>query len=100
MEDIKFASATSEGEYRAKAAKIKLPMGGKKKFNNNNRFNNKPEKEEIKEQQPIQEEKLEIIDNPSNVAQDTMLEVQEEKDTKKKTARKGRTFCRITSTSG
>src|SRR5574344_57710 len=38
MEDFKFATPTAEGEYRAKAAKIKLPMGGKKKFNNN-KFN-------------------------------------------------------------
>ena len=41
-------------------------MSGKKKFNNN-KFNNKPEKiEEIKEQ--IQEEKLEITENPSVTA--------------------------------
>lgn len=80
MEDIKFASATSEGEYRAKAAKIKLPMGNKKKFNNNNKFNNKPE--EVKEQQPIvqQEEKLEpVSENPSVTAQAEVTEVKEEK---------------------
>lgn len=93
MEDIKFASATSEGEYRAKAAKLKLPMGGKKKFNNN-KFNNKGEgnkPEEIKEQPPIQEEKLEIVEeNPSVTAQAEVNEVQEEKETKKKNSRKGR----------
>lgn len=93
MEDIKFASATSEGEYRAKAAKLKLPMGGKKKFNNN-KFNNKGEgnkPEEIKEQLPIQEEKLEIVEeNPSVTAQAEVNEVQEEKETKKKNSRKGR----------
>lgn len=80
MEDIKFASATSEGEYRAKAAKIKLPMGNKKKFNNNNKFNNKPE--EVKEQQPIvqQEEKLEpVSENPSVTAQAEVTEIKEEK---------------------
>lgn len=92
MEDIKFASATSEGEYRAKAAKIKLPMNGKKKFNNN-KFNNRPEKvekvEEVKE--PIQEEKLEIVENPSVVAQTEVKEVQEEKEVKKtKTRGRGR----------
>lgn len=79
MEDIKFASATSEGEYRAKAAKIKLPMGNKKKFNNNNRFN---KQEEVKEQQPViqQEEKLEpVSENPSVIAQAEINEVKEEK---------------------
>ena len=83
MEDIKFASATSEGEYRAKAAKIKLPMGGKKKFNN--RFNNKPEKEETKElQSAVQEETLDIVtENPSVTAQEEVKEIQEEKEVKK-----------------
>ncbi len=81
MEDIKFASATSEGEYRAKAAKLKLPMGGKKKFNNNNKFNNKPENnkpEEVKEI-VVQEEKLEQTENPSVAAQEAVTEIKEEK---------------------
>ena len=92
MEDMKFASATSEGEYRAKAAKLKLPMNNKKKFNNkfNKGENNKPE--EIKEIPVVQEEKLEILaENPSVVAQEVVNEVQEEKETKKKNARKSRT---------
>ena len=94
MEDIKFASATSEGEYRAKAAKIKLPIGNnKKKFNN--KFNNRNEQnkpEEIKEIQPVvQEEKLEIIEeSPSIVAQEAVVEVQEEKAEKKKARSRGR----------
>lgn len=91
MEDMKFASATSEGEYRAKAAKLKLPMNNKKKFNNkfNKGENNKPE--EIKEVPVVQEEKLEVLaENPSVVAQEVINEVQEEKETKKKNARKSR----------
>ena len=94
MEDIKFASATSEGEYRAKAAKIKLPIGNnKKKFNN--KFNNRNEQnkpEEIKEIQPVvQEEKLAIIEeSPSIVAQEAVVEVQEEKAEKKKARSRGR----------
>ena len=95
MEDIKFASATSEGEYRAKAAKIKLPIGNNKKKFNNNKFNNRNEQnkpEEIKEIQPVvQEEKLEIIEeSPSIVAQEAVVEVQEEKAEKKKTRSRGR----------
>ena len=91
MEDIKFASSTSEGEYRAKAAKLKLPMSGKKnnKFNKNNR-NNETQNNEVKELEVIQEEKLEIIENPSVVAQEEVKEVQAEKETKKKNAKKPR----------
>ena len=88
MEDIKFASSTSEGEYRAKAAKLKLPMNNKKnnKFRNND---NKP-KQEVKELEVIQEEKLELTQNPSIEAQQEVKEVQEEKETKKKNSKKSR----------
>lgn len=88
MEDIKFASSTSEGEYRAKAAKLKLPMNGKKnnKFRNND---NKP-KNEVKELEVVQEEKLEVIANPSLEAQAEVKEVQAEKETKKKNSKKPR----------
>ena len=82
MEDIKFASATSEGEYRAKAAKLKLPMGGKKKFNN------KPE--EVKET-VIQEEKLETItENPAVEAQTEVQEIKQEKQEKEVKKSRGR----------
>ena len=88
MEDIKFASATAEGEYRAKAAKLKLPMSGKKnnKFNNN-KFNsqNKPE---VKEVEVIQEEKIEITQNPAVEAEAEIKEVAQEKETKKRNSRK------------
>ena len=88
MEDIKFASSTSEGEYRSKAAKLKLPMNNKRnnKFRNND---NKP-KQEIKELEIIQEEKLEQNINPSVETQVEIKEIQEEKETKKKTSKKSR----------
>ena len=89
MEDIKFASSTSEGEYRAKAAKLKLPMGGKKNKFRGNENNNKP-KNEVKELEVIQEEKLEVIENPSVEAQVEVKEVQAEKENKKKNAKKPR----------
>lgn len=38
MEDFNFASSTAEGEYRAKAAKMKLPVSGFKKNTQNNNF--------------------------------------------------------------
>ena len=88
MEDIKFASSTSEGEYRAKAAKLKLPMNNKKnKFNKNNR-NNEVQNNEVKELPPVQEEKLEQTVNPSIEAQAEVKEVQAEKETKKKNTKK------------
>lgn len=89
MEDIKFASATAEGEYRAKAAKLKLPINNGKKNNKFNKFNNqnKPETE-VKEEIQIQEEKLETVQNPSLEAQNEAIEIKEEKETKKKNSKK------------
>jgi len=89
MEDIKFASSTSEGEYRAKAAKLKLPMNNNKKNNKFRGNENKP-KQEAKELEIIQEEKIEQVSNPSIEAQEAVQEVQEEKETKKKNSRKPR----------
>ena len=85
MEDLKFASATAEGEYRAKAAKIKLPVNDRKKFSNN-KFNNKENKpqEEIKE---VQEPQVEQSENPAIAAQ---TEVQEIKNEQQAKAQKGR----------
>ena len=80
--DFNFATPTAEGEYRAKAAKLKLPVNNFKK-NNNNKQNNKPQVEEtpaeIQEQIPTPEIQVE---NPSVIA------VQEVENTDKK--RKGR----------
>lgn len=87
MEDIKFASSTAEGEYRAKAAKLKLPMNNNKRGNKFNKNNNQmpvEQKQEIIEQ----EEKLDIIQNPSVEANTEIKEVIEEKETKKRKARK------------
>lgn len=88
MEDIKFASATAEGEYRAKAAKIKLPMNNKK--NKFNKFNNNQPQNEVKEDIIVQEEKLETSVNPSLEAQAEVKEVQEEKENKRRNSRKPR----------
>ncbi|MBE7710565.1 MAG: Rne/Rng family ribonuclease [Cyanobacteria bacterium SIG31] len=89
MEDIKFASSTSEGEYRAKAAKLKLPMNNNKKNNKFRNNDNKP-KQEVKELEIIQEEKLEAIENPAVVAQEEVKEVQAEKENKKNNSKKPR----------
>ena len=85
MEDMKFASSTAEGEYRAKAAKIKLPINDRKKFSNN-KFNkgandNKPQ-EDIKDVQSIQEPQIEQAESPANNAQAEIKEIKEEKQVK------------------
>lgn len=83
VEDFKFASPTAEGEYRAKAAKMKLPISGFKKNNNNkNKQNNnnnqqpQPQQQEMEQAQPI-----EITnENPSVTAQE---ETKKRNDNKK-----------------
>lgn len=89
MEDIKFASSTSEGEYRAKAAKLKLPVNNKKNKFNKFSNQNKPETE-IKEVETVQEEKLETTPNPSIEAQSEVTELKQEKETKKRNTRKSK----------
>lgn len=80
VEDFKFASPTAEGEYRAKAAKMKLPISGFKKNNNNknkqNNNNNAPQQEQVMEQSTP----LETTENPSVEA-----EVETKKRENKKT---------------
>ncbi len=79
IEDFKFASPTAEGEYRAKAAKMKLPISGFKKNNNNKKQNNnqQPPQELMEQSQPIEV----INEQPSNVAQE---------ETQKRENKKGR----------
>jgi len=75
MEDIKYASPTAEGEYRAKAAKMKLPLSGFKK-NNNQKFNPKNSKvqdTQVQEEQTFEPQDIEIsvsVENPSAVMQE------------------------------
>jgi len=59
MIEFNFATPTAEGEYRAKAAKLKLPTGTFKK-NNNNKFNNKNNQQP----QPAAEQEQEQIQRP------------------------------------
>lgn len=83
--DFNFATPTAEGEYRAKAAKLKLPVNNFKKNTNNNKQNNKPQMEDATVENEIQEQipTPEIqVENPSIVA------AQEAEKTEKK--RKGR----------
>ncbi len=75
--DFNFATPVAEGEYRAKAAKIKLPTGTfkKNKFNNNNKNNNNqqtvPEQETEIEEQTTQRPSIET--DPSAVAAEEVI---------------------------
>lgn len=74
MEDFKFASPTAEGEYRAKAAKMKLPVSN---FKKNNDFN----KRETTPQTPV-ESNIEAA--PSEVGTENIPQQQEGKFKHKK----------------
>ena len=66
MNEFNFATPTAEGEYRAKAAKLKLPM------NNFKKNNNKKQQEETITQVEPKEEKIVTsieVENPSTVAE-------------------------------
>ena len=81
MEDFKFSSPTAEGEYRAKAAKMKLPVSNFKKNNNNN--NNHKNQNQNDRPQREQVEILENNENPSIVAQEETTQIKKEKKQQK-----------------
>ena len=89
--DFNFATPTAEGEYRAKAAKLKLPVTNFKKNNNNNNNKNKnqqmPQQQEttpqIEQQQPIQPS-IEV----ENPAQTAVQEVEKRENNKKQKNRR------------
>lgn len=97
MEEIKYASSTADGEYRAKAAKMKLPLSGfKKAGNNNQKFNSKSsrnneQKTKIDDTELIEEIPSEVVvevQNPSLVAQEEMISADNKKKQKGKKAGK------------
>lgn len=83
MNEFNFATPTAEGEYRAKAAKMKLPVNNFKKNKNNNKNQNQPAPQQetpVIEQQEVQQQ-IEIeVENPSTVA----VQETEKRDNKKK----------------
>lgn len=112
MEDFKFASPTSEGEYRAKAAKLKLPVSsfktntqqteeevdkqvdnqpqhyeGKNKYKNRkNKFNKNKNREKTfsNQEQPVIESQPEVIVQEQPPQESVVQEqVKEEKSVKK-----------------
>lgn len=85
LNEFNFASPTAEGEYRAKNAKMKLPVNKKNNRNNKNQAP-KPEpvtEEQIQQVQPL----LEVeVENPSTVA----VQETEKRDNKKRRTRKSK----------
>ena len=70
MNEFNFATPTAEGEYRAKAAKLKLPVNSFKK--NNNKNSNNKNQQPVQTVEEIQNEiqPVEInVENPSVIAQ-------------------------------
>lgn len=79
--DFNFATPVAEGEYRAKAAKVKLPSGA---FKKNNKFNNKPQSkpvENLETQEPVQKPSIET--EPSVVASEDVIKKENNKRNKR-----------------
>ena len=82
MIEFNFATPTAEGEYRAKAAKLKLPTGNYKK---NNKFNNKNNQQQnVQPQEQVQEQpqKIAIETEPSVVASEEVIKKENNKRNK------------------
>ena len=92
MNEFNFATPTAEGEYRAKAAKLKLPVNNFKKNNkNNNKQNEKPQAEAVLTEQiptPVPTPEIQV-ENPSVVAEKEVEKIEKE-TTKKRRGRKTR----------
>lgn len=61
MVEFNFATPTAEGEYRAKAAKLKMPTGNYKKNNNNNKFNKDNNNTQQQSQETVQEQVQKVV---------------------------------------
>ena len=83
MIDFNFATPTAEGEYRAKATKLKLPTNNFKKNNKNNQPKTQEETPQATEQQVEQTVTTVEVENPSSVAA-------QESEKREKTKKRGR----------
>ena len=72
MIEFNFATPTAEGEYRAKAAKLKLPTGNYKKNNNKFNKNNQPQPQ-VQETEQEQPQRIAIETEPSIVAAEEIV---------------------------
>lgn len=89
MNEFNFSTPTAEGEYRAKAAKMKLPVNNFKKNKNNNKNQNQPapqQEPQVEEIQEIQQPEIEV-ENPSTIASQ---ETEKRENKKKRGGRKNK----------
>lgn len=89
MNEFNFSTPTAEGEYRAKAAKMKLPVNNFKKNKNNNKNQSQPapqQEPQVEETQEIQQPEIEV-ENPSTVASQ---ETEKRENKKKRGGRKNK----------
>ena len=89
MNDFNFSTPVAEGEYRAKAAKLKLPVNSFKKNNNNKNNNQNKNQQPITEEQPVEMiQPVEInVENPSVVAQNETEKRENNKNRRNKNKR-------------
>lgn len=80
MNEFNFATPSAEGEYRAKAAKMKLPVNNFKKKGNKKQQNQQLEPQETLQETAVNEPVEIAVENPSNVAQ----QESEKRESKKK----------------
>lgn len=89
MNEFNFSTPTAEGEYRAKAAKMKLPVNNFKKNKNNNKNQSQPapqQEPQVEEIQEIQQPEIEV-ENPSTVVSQ---ETEKRENKKKRGGRKNK----------
>ena len=81
--EFNFATPVAEGEYRAKAAKIKLPSGTFKKNNKHNKNNNQPQIQPQIEDEQTQPVKTVIETEPSVVAAEETVKKENNKKSRR-----------------
>ena len=84
MVEFNFATPTAEGEYRAKAAKVKLPTGAFKKNNNKFNKNNQPQDKEPEIQEIEQPQRIAIETEPSATVAEEIVKKENNKRKNKK----------------
>ena len=82
--DFNFATPVAEGEYRAKAAKIKLPTGAFKKNKFNNKNNNNQPQQNIDEQEQQEIKPVTIETEPSVTATEETIKKENNKRNKRR----------------
>lgn len=91
--DFNFSTPTAEGEYRAKAAKMKLPVNNFKKNNNNNKNYNKNQQQQP--QAETQENAAPVAIEAENPALNAVQEAEKRENNRKQRNNKRRKFDRF-----